>query len=73
VRRLRRLGERPGRFDIGVEGHGDDRQSFRRELFVECLPPGQVKSAASIRCPGDEHHLSTPESGEVELVASEVG
>ena len=64
--------ERPSRFDVGIEGHGYDGQSVGRELFVQCLPPGQVETAASIGRPGDEQHLSVPQRGQVELIAFEI-
>ena len=39
---MRSLCERPGRVDVGVEVGGDDRQACGRQLFVQCLPLGQV-------------------------------
>ena len=46
--------------DVGfaeLERDRDNFDSLRMKLIAQCLPPGQVKPAASIRCPGDEHYL----------------
>jgi hypothetical protein len=69
---MRRLGKRPGRLDVAVEGGGDDRQTRSGQLFKQCLPPGQVESATSIRRPGDEQHLAPAKRPEVEVGAVEV-
>jgi len=57
-----------GRIDVGVgvlredvEGNGDDRGAERLDLVVQCLPTWQGEAAASIRRPGDQHHLATTE------------
>ena len=43
------------------------------EFIAQCLPPGQDESAASIRRPGDKHHLLSAQRREVEIVAVDVG
>ena len=47
--------------DVGsgdLETHGDDLDPLRAKLLTQGLPPGQVEGAASVGCPGDEHHLA---------------
>ena len=50
-----------GGFAAGVLRDGDDLEVLALQLFVECLPTWQIKSAPSPGCPGDEQHLLSPE------------
>ena len=50
-----------GRLTAGVLRDGDDLEVLALQLVVECLPPGQIKSAPSPTCPGNEQHLLSAE------------
>ena len=40
-----------------LERDCDDLDAERMKFTAQRLPPGQVETTASIRCPGDQHHL----------------
>jgi hypothetical protein len=44
-----------------IESDGDDLETLRPQLGPQLLPHGQVKTAASPRCPRDEKHLRPAE------------
>ena len=70
---------RSGRLDNGAEhldtahfeSDRDDLDTLAVDLAAQCLPPGQVEAAASIRCPGGEHHLLPAERRQGDVVAGE--
>ncbi len=49
--------------------HRDDLDTLTMEFVAQCLPPGQVERAASIRGPGDDHDLLTEQGGQPEFVS----
>ena len=55
---LGRVDERPrGLRSAQLERDRDNLDAEWMQLSAQCLPPGQVETATSIRCPGDEHNL----------------
>jgi hypothetical protein len=71
--RLRGLDERPRGFGTAqLQRDSDDLDTQGVQFIVQCLPPGQVEAAASIRRPGDQHHLLATQRGQAELVALDV-
>ena len=62
-----------GRFAAGVLRNGDDLEVPAFQLFVKCLPPGQIKPAPSPTCPGYEQHLLSPELREPDRPAFAIG
>ena len=73
VRGSCRLRERPRRFAVGVERDRHDLEAVGRQLLVQRLPHGQVKSAASPGGPREQQHFATAQARDVERLTAEVG
>lgn len=56
--RARRDDPRPGMVGLDVECDGDDGCAEWLDDFVECLPPGQARAAASITRPRSKDDLA---------------
>ena len=69
-----RLDERPRRLGATqFKRNSDDFQSERMEFCAQRLPPGQVIAASSVRSPGSQHHLLSPQRRKTKLSTIEVG
>src|SRR6185503_13919242 len=55
-----------------IKSDGHDLETLRPELGPQLLPHGQVKTAASPRCPRDQKHLCPPQRRQAEGSATEV-
>ena len=64
--RCRRVDPRFGMRRVDVEGNGNDGAAERFDFSVQCLPPGQGRSAASPTGPGNHDDASATKRCEVE-------
>ena len=60
IRGVRRFDPFAGRVSF-VERYCDDRETETFEFLLECLPPGQVISAASPTRPNNQHLFLAPD------------
>ena len=62
-----------GVYATRILGRGDDFEVLVLEVLIDGLPPGQIKTAASPRGPGENQHLLPAEIGQLHEVALAVG